>query len=118
MAVSQIIDLDAILPRDKEVTLAGKAYRLPGDLPIELYLKIQRASKDLGDSGADSFLEEVYNEILELFRLRDKTVKTLPLGITQMLRVIPLVYASETVEGKPQTPKATLGASRTRSRAK
>ena len=111
---TEIIDLDAALPPDKRVKLAGKVYSLPGDLPVELFLRIQRASTSLGENGA---IEDLHGAVLELFRSRDKTVKELPIGMAQMVTLIVQVYTGEAEPNPPRTRGAT-GSSRPRSRSR
>lgn len=104
---TEIIDLDAALPEDKQVRISGKVYRLPGDLPVELYLRIQRASKNLGTDGTDASIEDIRDSVLALFQSRDKTIKALPpeVGLAQMVTLITRVYAGE----EEPNPRRTRG---------
>lgn len=91
MAQAQIIDLDVALPPDKQVRMDGVVYRLPGDLPVELYLRIQRAGDSLEDVGS---IEELRDAVLELFQSRDPKIKSLPatFGLGRLITLLAQVY--------------------------
>ena len=110
---TRIINLDELLPEEKQVTIQGKTYRLPGDLPVELYLRINNAAKqkDLTESET---IELLYGELLELFRYGDPKLTRLPLGVGQLVQVIPAIYgAQDDDEGEAERPttRRTRGAS-------
>jgi hypothetical protein len=119
---TQITDLDAVLGDPKKVRLGGRIYTLPPDLPVELYLRINQFAKEgLGDV---EMVERLRDELLELFRYADKTIKTLPLSMTQLVTAIGTIYGSSDTEETPARPPRTRGGatsssrkSRTRSRS-
>jgi hypothetical protein len=43
--VSEIIDLDDLVPQDKTVTFAGRRLTVPGDMPMEVFLKVQKVAQ-------------------------------------------------------------------------
>lgn len=93
-----IIDLDELLGEDKQVKIRGVTYRLPPDLPVELYLRVTHAAeKDLTD---DQMVNLLYDALLELFRYGDPKITELPLGVAQMVAVIPAVYSPPPVDGE------------------
>jgi len=53
--MTTIKDLDVLVPENKKVTLRGRVYDLPGDLPMETYLVINAAAgaQEEGASEAD-----------------------------------------------------------------
>ena len=108
----QIIDLDAALPPDKQVRIGGEVHTLPGDIPVELFLRIQRAAAELeaattaGDVTAS--IGDLHEAILTLFRERDATITHLPLGTGQMASLLMRVYLA--AEVPPTTP--TSGATK------
>lgn len=63
-----IKDLDVLIPQDKQVTLKGSVYRLPGDLPMETYLKVNAAAgaQEDGEAEADLMLRMV-DALADLF---------------------------------------------------
>lgn len=76
--MAELIDLDAVVPEDLEVQIAGQIYRLPGDAPTEMVLRLSVLAERLESAGADGknmeemleMREELSAEIEALFRLR------------------------------------------------
>ena len=113
---TQIVDLDALLGDDKRVKLGGKTYTLPADLPVELYLKINRAAKEGMDDAL--MVETLYDEVLDLFRYKAPDLDALPLSMNQLVGAIGAIYGDkpdDESEEDPTTPK-TRGASSGKSR--
>lgn len=107
---TEIIDLDAALPPDKKVRLAGATYTLPGDLPVELFLRVQRASSEMQTNVDEDTVRGLSDAILELFRTRNPQMKALPtsLGIGQLVTMLISVYGG----GDPVIPPTTRGATK------
>lgn len=59
-------DLDALVPTDKTVKLGGIEYTLPGDLPLEIYLRMNKASS-LEDDDDQAALDELVGASVALF---------------------------------------------------
>lgn len=61
-------DLDAFIPPDKTVTFRGRRYVLPGDLPMETYLKLALLG-ELQDTGGEiaEVLEHTITVLTDLF---------------------------------------------------
>ncbi len=99
--MARIIDLDEALPPDITVKLGGKSYRLPGDIPTPLFLRIQQATGSLGTD--DDGITALADAILDLFRTRDPSLTELPLGLTQMVTLFSTVYGVQ-AEGEDDDP--------------
>lgn len=59
-------DLDALVPTDKTVKLGGVEYTLPGDLPLEIYLRMNKAGA-LEDEDDKAALDELVGATVSLF---------------------------------------------------
>lgn len=116
--MAKIINLDEIVGEDIEVTLNGETYRLPPDLPVELYLKLQRiqAQVEAGNADDAEITREMYEEILDLFRYKQPDLESLPLGMTQASNLITLVYgqSADEVQEEAPPPKRPAGTRSTR----
>jgi hypothetical protein len=96
--MAEITDLDVLAGPDRKVKLAGKMYVLPGDIPVELFLRIAGYEKRL-DEGTDEaeLILELNDAVLELFNvvpLQRKTaaVKSLPIGLRQLVQAVGVIY--------------------------
>lgn len=80
-------DLDALVPTDKDVRLGGIRYTLPGDLPLEIYIRVNKAS-ELEEESEQDALDHMVNAMVDLFawlyqtkpeedRIREDVGKTL-----------------------------------------
>jgi hypothetical protein len=103
---TKIIDLDELASEPKRVRLAGRVYTLPGDLPVELWLRLQRQAQEEGQSDGEA-LRFLYEQILELFRFGDPKIKELPLGMAQLITLIAKVYGDD--EAEPARPTRRTG---------
>jgi hypothetical protein len=117
MAQVEIIDLDAALPPDKQVKLGGNIYKLPGDLPVELYLRVQRASKTLGD---ESSIEDLRDAVIELFQSRDAKITKLPadFGLGQLITLLVQVYMPPAEPDPTPRRAGTASSSKQRGRSR
>jgi hypothetical protein len=110
------VDLDALAPAPKRVKLAGKVWKLPGDMPMELFIRTQ-AYESRVEAGEDEaqMLMELQGEILALFKVHQPTMKSLPpIGLVQLLRALGQIYGGE--PPGEQTPPANRAARRARTR--
>lgn len=57
--MAEVIDLDALVPAGKRIRLGGREYPIPGDMPLEVYLKIAHASTKEHDNEHEALLELV-----------------------------------------------------------
>ena len=64
-------------------------------------------------------VEEMYDEVLDLFRYKQPTLKELPLSLAQVVLAIGHIYGGGVSEGDAGPPPVTRGgaSSKTRSRA-
>ena len=114
----RIIDLDEILGEDKHVRLAGHTYRLPADIPVDLYLQINRAAQD-GTAGELDNVKRLYDGLLELFRYGDPNLEALPVSMGQLFAAIPRIYgASSEDDAAPPPARSTRGGASTKSRTR
>lgn len=65
-------DLDALVPDEVTARLGGKEYNLPGDLPLDIYLRINRAG-ELEDDDEQAALDGVVNAMVDLFSYNYQT---------------------------------------------
>lgn len=100
---SDIIDLDEILPDDKRVKLQGTIYTLPPEIPVELFLRINKMSDD--GVAEDQQVGRLYEEILELFRYKQPDLEKLPLGLGQLMGAISQIYGNREADA-PRPPRA------------
>ena len=90
----------------------------PPDLPVELFLRINQASNEgLGDAA---MVQSLYDEVLGLFRYKDPSVKSLPLGMGQLVGAIAAIYGDDTEADEqpagPTTPSTRGASSKTKTR--
>lgn len=122
--MARITDIDEILGTSKKVRLHGEIYELPPDLPVELYLWINRLNdRDEADEMSEiEMVEKLYGEVLELFRYKRPDLKTLPISLPQLVAVIPSVYSQQDAEEdegpRPPQRKASGGRRQTGSRTR
>jgi hypothetical protein len=108
--MSNLTDLDVLLPEPKRVTLAGREYLLPADIPIPLVLRIEQLA---GTEVTDTVIVELYNDALALFQVHQPDLKELPISAVQLLQLIPVVYYGAKPAGDadpPRKPKAKRAA--------
>lgn len=120
MAQAEIIDLDAALPPDKQVKLAGTVYKLPGDLPVELYLRVQRAAQAIGTPEAGEEVVEEMVDILErLFRTRYPEWQ-LPsdVGLARLITAINQIYVAQPEPDPTPRRAGTASSKRASSRSR
>lgn len=92
--MSDITDLDVLVPPARKVLLKGKTYTLPGDMPLETYLKVNL----LGDRQSDGvqvsdLVTEMVSALVDLFTREPQT----PAPDVEELRRIFLGLGFETV---------------------
>lgn len=109
------VDLDALAPAAKKVRLGGKVWKLPGDMPMPLFLRIQAYEQRVA-AGVDEtvLLDELHSELLGLFQVYQPTLKALPeIGVLTLLQALGAIYGgavgeppqkTETSRSKKRTP--------------
>jgi hypothetical protein len=94
---ARIIDLSSLVPEDIQVRLEkdGELYPLPPDIPIPDYLAIAGAIETL-DQGAPAEavdkLGDIYDRVMDLFRIRTPDIEDLPIGPRRLGELIIQVY--------------------------
>lgn len=108
--MSNIIDLDALVPDDKRVTLKGRTYTLPGDMPMATYLRVS-AIAQMQDGGAtqEDLLGSTVDALVELFFWTDRNadeadkerlaVQFRGMGVRTVMAIISKVYPSDEDDG-------------------
>jgi hypothetical protein len=66
--MAKAVDLDAFVSSNITVTLDGKEYTLPGDLPMEIYLRVNQAS-DMEDESESKALSLLVDTLVDLFTI-------------------------------------------------
>lgn len=99
---TEIIDLDELVAKPKRVKLGGQDYTLPGELPVPLYLRLraeEQATAEAEESGEkidqDRRVEDLNELLLDLFRVHQPDIESLPAGLVQMFTIIPRVYSAK-----------------------
>lgn len=128
MPGQRIIDLDAVVPEDIVVKLTveedgrsvERKYPLPSDIPIPDFLRIARTLDSLTNLGADEAaeaLEDAYELVLDLFRIKSPSLESLPIGPRRLLALIVQVYGEEDTP-EPDRPTRRRNGTRSTSRSK
>lgn len=103
------VDLDALASKPKRVKLGGKTWKLPGDMPMALFFRVQSFEQRI-DSGEDQVdvLAEIKDELLALFQVHQPTLKALPdMGVLDLAQALPRIYAPSGTAGEPPPNRAT-----------
>jgi len=128
MPTAPLIDLDKLLPPDKRVLLGGTEYKLPGDPPAVLWLRIQQLAASDGTGLDVDAIQDLYDRVLELFRVHQPAMEELPVGLVQLVSLLGVVYSGEEMNGaepedaprpttRPTRPPSTSRPTRSRSRS-
>ena len=107
------VDLDALAPAPKRTRLGGKVYRLPGDMPLELFFRIQ-AFEQRVNAGEDetALLSELRDELLALFQVHQPQMKALPpIGVLTLMASLGAIYSGGS---RGEAPPTTTPRSRKR----
>jgi hypothetical protein len=109
------LDLDALAAPPRRVKLGGKWWKLPGDMPMELFLRTQtyQARTEAGEDEGQ-MLVELKDEITGLFRVHHPSFE-LPAGtgLIQLLKLLGAVYGPGDALGEV-TPNRAARRSKTR----
>lgn len=103
--MARIIDLDELAPEDLTVRKDGREYTLPGDPPIDVWLRLVEAGDTfMAAKGEDSqkTLEVFRQRMLELFQIRQPTMTELPFGVPGMYALLAGFYG---INAEPDPPK-------------
>lgn len=104
--MTEIIDLDVLVPADKKVVLAGQTYVIPGDLPMEVYLRVAAIQQAHVDGKTETeLMEDMVTALVSLFCWKipesdevgrnrlEQSVRNL--GVTTLNKVLTKVYGGE-----------------------
>lgn len=113
--MARIVDLSNLVPEDIQVRLEkdGPLYALPPDIPIPDYLEMARVIEGLDETDpAETMnqLEDLYERVMDLFRIRNPDIEDLPIGPRRLGELILRLYGeAEGVEEKPARPPRPAG---------
>ena len=115
----KIVDLDAVAGQPIKVKLGGKHYLVPADCPTPLYLRMLNLA-DQGDPDDPQIVAQLYGDVLELFRVHQPDLESLPLGLTQLVESLGLIYGAddEAAAADPTPPKANAGTKSSKTKAR
>lgn len=101
---TKIIDLSTVLGKPLEVRFApdGPVYKVPADIPVPLYLKVQEFAQLGDEADEEAAVRELYAELLALFRVYQPELDSLPVSIGQLVEAIPRIFGGD----EPDPPKA------------
>lgn len=90
----RIIDVDAagILTKPIQVKLAEQVYTLPGDVPAPLFARLIEIERT--GATADE-IQQLYDELLALFRQHQPELERLPVGVHEMVHVVGFIYSGD-----------------------
>jgi hypothetical protein len=114
----RIIDLDVAMPQSVAVKVRGKLYDLPGDIPVPDFLEIQQLTEELetaveggNDDGSDETIAELYERVMDLFRIENPALENLPLGPRRLGALVVQLYAGAAEEdGATEDPPRSKAA--------
>lgn len=105
---ARIIDLDLIGPPPLVIRKGGVEYRLPGDPPTDLWLALV-AAQDAYQAAAPEDIQEAlqtyHDRMLDLFRIEQPDMETLPFGSAGMFAVLCGFYGGFD-DDEPDPPRA------------
>lgn len=106
MPAQEITDLSDLLTEPKPIRFepGGEVFTLPGDIPVELYLEINRRAQE--DLTVDT-IGGLHEKCLELLQIHQPELEKLPCSLTQMIMLIPRVYGGASPPKKPAKPRAS-----------
>ncbi len=114
--MTRIIDLDDLAPADLTVRKKGVEYVLPGDPPIDVWLRLVEAGDAFmaapGDEGREA-LETFRDRMLELFRIHQPELTELPFGVPGMYALLAGFYGTNAAPDPPQPRRRGGGAAST-----
>lgn len=103
----RIIDLDAVVPENVAVRIDGETYELPPDIPIPDYLAIARTIEALDSARPEDAVNQmgdIYERVLDLFRINSPEIEDLPIGPRRLGELILQIYGEGGEEEKPARP--------------
>lgn len=112
-----VTDLDILVPEPKRIKLGGVEYRVPADLPMEIFLRINQAASYKNEDGTDdqvkqlnSLLDSLTDLVLwetettdeDVVKAVQETVQTTlrRRGVRYCFGLVNAIYAPEEVDGE------------------
>lgn len=118
---TKFVDLDKIVGADTKVQVGGVKYVLPGDMPADLYLEVNRRAQE-GDETDYESIRDLHERVLDLFRYKQPDLDSIPgLTLRQLFQAIGEIYgpgdgdqedAGESAPARPPRRKSSGGATR------
>lgn len=113
--MSRFLDLDAVVIPDLEVQLGGETYRVAGspDVPRMLrWLTFQdrfaaAAEDNADDQDAIGLLQEIYDDLLDLFREHQPDLEKLPIRQEQIMPLFEALFDASAGEEKVPPTRPT-----------
>lgn len=109
-----ITDLDVLVPPDRKVMLGGRVYTLPGDMPLETYLKVNLMAQQQEEGVTEEVLvNHMVDALVDLFvRLMPEgdtrteaegtlRKRFLSMGLRTVTTLLNKIYEEEEVDGDP-----------------
>lgn len=106
-------DLNALLPPRRKVKFGDATYEVPGDMPMEVYLRMQAAFGGDDEQEATAQLRQAFIDLLTFYHEGDVSVRTQverdlrPVGVRTIILLLNGIYKdaddeeeSDVIEGK------------------
>lgn len=120
---TKFVDLDKIVGADIKVQVGGVKYVLPGDMPADLYLEVNRRAQEGDDTDYES-IRDLHERVLDLFRYKQPDLDSIPgLTLRQLFVAIGEIYgpdegdqedSEESAPARPRQRKTSGGATRSK----
>lgn len=116
--MARFIDLDDVVPEAIYVRVAGQEWTLPGDIPVPLYLELDRLWDEAAGDDAEKAVEaaeRMRDALLTLFREAHPDMEELPVGTRGLMHLV-FRYLNADVLGQedeaPARPQRRAGTTR------
>lgn len=62
--MSNVIDLDTLVPVDKKVVFGQRTWEVPGDMPMELFVQLQMLTEQADEEDDSRSSREIFDEMI------------------------------------------------------
>lgn len=101
-------DVSALALPVKRYEVAGKAYRFPGDMPLELFLWVQHLEARAENEDEMALLQELCEKLLDLFHVyQPKLTKLPPMGVRETFEFLGRIYGGGVAAPDPTQNRVT-----------
>lgn len=117
--MARFIDLDDIVPEAIIIRVGGEEWKLPGDIPVPLYLELERLWSEAGGEDGDAATaaaSRMTEILLGLFRREHPDMTELPVGARGLMHLV-FRYLNADVVGQEADAPARPPAGTTRKRS-